>query len=56
MKTGKIQALDLPGQIRQALQQGILSSEEADTLGRYDAKVMELLNVDDFAPQDIGTH
>ncbi len=56
VKTGKIQALDLPGQIRQALQQGILSSEEADSLSRYDAKVMELLNVDDFAPQDIGTH
>jgi acyl-CoA dehydrogenase len=56
VKTGKIQALDLPGQIRQALQQGILSSDEADTLSRYDAKVMELLNVDDFAPQDIGTH
>jgi acyl-CoA dehydrogenase len=56
VKTGKIQALDLPGQIRQALQQGILSSDEADALSRYDAKVMELLNVDDFAPQDIGTH
>jgi acyl-CoA dehydrogenase len=56
VKTGKIQALDLPGQIRQALQQGILSSEEADSLSRYDAKVMELLNVDDFAPQEIGTH
>jgi acyl-CoA dehydrogenase len=56
VKTGKIQALDLPGQIRQAQQQGILSDEEADSLSRYDAKVMELLNVDDFAPQNIGTH
>jgi acyl-CoA dehydrogenase len=56
VKTGKIQALDLPGQIRQAQQQGILSDDEADSLSRYDAKVMELLNVDDFAPQNIGTH
>ncbi len=55
VKTGKITALDLPGQIRQALQQGILLASEADTLTRYDAKVMDLLNVDDFSPQDIGT-
>ena len=55
VKTGKITALDLPGQIRQAQQQGILSAGEAQTLRRYDAKVMDLLNVDDFSPQDIGT-
>jgi acyl-CoA dehydrogenase len=55
VKTGKITSLDLPGQIRQALQQGILLPSEADTLTRYDAKVMDLLNVDDFSPQDIGT-
>jgi acyl-CoA dehydrogenase len=56
VKTGNITALDLPGQVRQALHHGILSGDEADSLWRYDAKVMELLNVDDFAPQDIGTH
>jgi acyl-CoA dehydrogenase len=56
VKTGKITALDLPGQIREAVRLGILAADEADTLSRYDAKVMELLNVDDFAPQDIGTH
>ena len=55
VKTGKITSLDLPGQIRQAQQQGILSAGEAQTLRRYDAKVMDLLNVDDFSPQDIGT-
>jgi acyl-CoA dehydrogenase len=55
IKTGKITSLDLPGQIRQAQQLGILSAGEAETLRRYDAKVMDLLNVDDFAPADIGT-
>ena len=55
VKTGKVTSLDLPGQIRQAQQQGILSAGEAETLRRYDAKVMDLLNVDDFSPQDIGT-
>ncbi len=55
VKTGKITSLDLPGQIRQAQQQGILCAGEAETLRRYDAKVMDLLNVDDFSPQDIGT-
>ncbi len=55
IKTGKITALDLPGQIRQAQQLGILSAGEAETLRRYDAKVMDLLNVDDFSPEDIGT-
>jgi acyl-CoA dehydrogenase len=55
IKTGKISSLDLPGQIRQAQQLGILSAGEAETLSRYDAKVMDLLNVDDFSPEDIGT-
>jgi acyl-CoA dehydrogenase len=53
VKTGKVTALDLPGQISQSLQAGILSDAEASQLREYDAKVMELLNVDDFAPQDL---
>ncbi|MFI4890523.1 MAG: acyl-CoA dehydrogenase [Steroidobacterales bacterium] len=56
LKTGQVTALDLPGQIRQAQQLGILSAAEADTLQRFDSKVMELLNVDDFAPAEIGNH
>ena len=56
VKTGQITALDLPGQIRQAVQLGILSAAEAARLSSFDAKVMELVNVDDFDKSDIGTH
>ncbi len=53
-KTGKVTALDLPGQITQALAEGIISETEAALLRDYDHKVMELINVDDFAPDELG--
>jgi acyl-CoA dehydrogenase len=55
VKTGKISALDLPGQIQQALAAGIISDTEAATLRDYDRKMMEIINVDDFAPHELGT-
>jgi len=54
VKTGKITALDLPGQISQALAAGIISETEAAALRDYDRKVMDLINVDDFAPHELG--
>ena len=54
VKTGRITALDLPGQILQALQLGIISEAEASLLVDYDAKVMNIINVDDFAPHELG--
>ena len=54
VKTGKITALDLPGQIQQALAAGIISETEAAALREYDRKVMDLINVDDFAPHELG--
>jgi acyl-CoA dehydrogenase len=54
VKTGRVTALDLPGQITQALQAGILSEGEAAMLSDYDAKVLALINVDDFAPHELG--
>ncbi len=54
IKTGRIDALDLPGQISQALDTGILSEAEAAVLRDYDAKVSKLLAVDDFAPQELA--
>jgi acyl-CoA dehydrogenase len=54
VKTGRVTALDLPGQIAQALQFGILSETEAAVLRDYDAKVLALINVDDFAPHELG--
>jgi acyl-CoA dehydrogenase len=48
VKTGRITALDLPGQIQQAVAEGILSETEAATLLNYDRRVMDLIHVDDF--------
>jgi acyl-CoA dehydrogenase len=54
VKTGRITALDLPGQITQALGAGILNEAEASILRSYDDKVMQLIDVDDFAPHELG--
>jgi acyl-CoA dehydrogenase len=55
-KTGRVTALDAPGQVTQALAAGLISEPEAALLRDYDRKVMELISVDDFAPQELGTH
>jgi acyl-CoA dehydrogenase len=54
VKTGRVTALDLPGQISQASQLGIISAAEADVLRSYDEKTMHIINVDDFAPHELG--
>lgn len=54
VKTGRVTALDLPGQVSQALNLGIISEAEATVLRDYDAKVMDIINVDDFAPHELG--
>jgi len=53
VKTGRVSALDLPGQIAQAQRAGILSEAEAAVLRDYDAKVSSLIGVDDFAPHEL---
>ena len=54
VKTGRVTALDLPGQIQQALAVGILSETEALMLRDYDRRVMDLIHVDDFATEDLA--
>jgi acyl-CoA dehydrogenase len=54
VKTGRVTALDLPGQVSQALNLGIITDAEAAVLRDYDAKVLDLITVDDFAPQELG--
>jgi acyl-CoA dehydrogenase len=54
VKTGKVTALDVPGQIAQALAQGIVSEHEAAMLRDYDRKVMDLISVDDFDPRELA--
>jgi acyl-CoA dehydrogenase len=53
IKTGRITALDLPGQVDQALDIGLLTSAEAAQLRDYDRKVMELIHVDDFETEEL---
>ncbi len=54
VRTGLISALDLPGQIDQGLALGILTAVEAATLRIYDELVMDIVNVDEFEPDQIG--
>jgi acyl-CoA dehydrogenase len=54
VKTGRVTALDAPSQIQQALAAGIISATEAAALQDYDAKVMDIINVDDFAPHELA--
>jgi acyl-CoA dehydrogenase len=53
-KTGRLSALDLPGQIQQARALGILTDAEAQLLADYDRRVMQIIGVDDFAPHELG--
>jgi acyl-CoA dehydrogenase len=56
IKTGRIHALDLPRQIVEARDIQLLTPAEADWLLEYDRKVMDIINVDDFAPHELGTN
>ncbi len=53
-KTGRVTALDLPGQIQEALAAGIITENEAAVLREYDRKVMNLVHVDDFDPRELA--
>ncbi|HLS82239.1 MAG TPA: acyl-CoA dehydrogenase [Steroidobacter sp.] len=54
VKTGRVTALDLPGQIQQALAAGVLTESEAAMLLDYDRRVMDIVHVDDFAPEELA--
>ncbi len=51
-KEGQVRALDFAGQLEEGVAAGIITAEEAEKLRIADAKVMALINVDDFAPED----
>ena len=53
-KDGRIHALDFAGQLEEGVAAGIITADEAEKLRIADAKVMALVNVDDFAPEDFG--
>jgi acyl-CoA dehydrogenase len=57
VKTGRIKALDFPGQVAEGRAIGLLTDTQSQQLIDYDQRIMHLINVDDFAPQELGaTH
>lgn len=52
-RAGEIKADDTPGQIEEAERKGIISTEEAASIREFDAVVLELTGVDDFAPDEL---
>jgi acyl-CoA dehydrogenase len=54
VKTGRVTALDFPGQVQQALAAGILTETEAAMLRDYDRRVMEIIHVDDFTTEEMA--
>jgi acyl-CoA dehydrogenase len=53
VKSGRIKALDMPGQIAEARALNILTEEQAALLLDYDRRIMQIINVDDFAPSEL---
>ncbi|MEO8313746.1 MAG: acyl-CoA dehydrogenase [Pseudomonadota bacterium] len=53
VKTGRIKALDMAGQIEEGRALGILTAEEAGLLLDYDRRIMHIINVDDFAAAEL---
>jgi acyl-CoA dehydrogenase len=53
VKTGRIRALDVAGQVAEAQALGLLSGEEARLLLDYDRKIMNIIHVDDFDPSEL---
>ena len=65
VKTGRITALDMPGQISRRWRIGIITETESAMLRDYDRRVMEIIHVDDFttdrwplasSPSDVARH
>jgi acyl-CoA dehydrogenase len=52
MKEGRIHALDFAAQLDEGVATGIITAEEANSVRLADEKIMALINVDDFAPED----
>ncbi len=52
-RAGDIRADDIPGQIDEAEQKGILTPAEAEAVRVFDRRVLELTGVDDFDPSEL---
>ncbi|MCZ6475453.1 MAG: DUF1974 domain-containing protein, partial [Gammaproteobacteria bacterium] len=52
-RRGELNSDDTPGQIEEAQKKGVITAEEAKQITAFDDKVMELIAVDDFAPEEL---
>ncbi len=48
-RAGEIKADDIPGQIDEAEQKGVLTPEEAEAVRAFDRRMLDVTGVDDFA-------
>jgi acyl-CoA dehydrogenase len=53
-RAGQIEREDTPGQIDEAERKGIVTPDEARAIRAFDARVMDLTGVDDFAPDELA--
>ncbi|HEY7672263.1 MAG TPA: acyl-CoA dehydrogenase [Gammaproteobacteria bacterium] len=53
-RAGQIEREDTPGQIDEAERKGVINSDEARAIRTFDARVMALTGVDDFAPDELA--
>ncbi|MEN9705517.1 MAG: acyl-CoA dehydrogenase [Pseudomonadota bacterium] len=54
LRSGRITALDYAGQVGQALGLGLLDADEARQMLEHEQRVMQIVNVDDFDPRELG--
>ena len=52
-KDGVVRSLDFASQLTEGVAAGILTAEEAEKMRIADEKIMDLINVDDFAPEEL---
>jgi acyl-CoA dehydrogenase len=52
-RAGEIKAEDIPSQIDEAEQKGILTQAEAEAVRAFDRRMLDVTGVDDFAPEEL---
>jgi acyl-CoA dehydrogenase len=55
-RAGEIKADDIPGQIDEAEQKGILTPVEAEAVRAFDRRMLDVTGVDDFDPSELRRH
>jgi len=53
-RAGDIKSEDIPSQIDEAEQRGVLTPQEAEAVRAFDRRMLEVTGVDDFDPSELG--